>query len=158
MVCMPDTYVELRDISVMRVRADMRGGGPAAAMNLLESRLPTLKGRKFYGAFRMLPDGEEYFACVARVETDDPNKMWLESGVIPGGKFARRKIMNWETIIRQGQLPRLTQEFESAHAREADSGRFTLEFYRSEAELQLLLPVLRVPPDDTNSTYPTTSD
>lgn len=143
---MPDTYVELEDISVMRVRADLSGGGPAAAMNLLESRLPSLKGRKFYGAFRMLPDGEEYFACVARVETDDPNKMRLESGVIPGGKFVRRKIVNWEAVIRQGQLPRLTQEFESAHAREGDSGRFILEFYRSQAELQLLLPVLRVPP------------
>jgi hypothetical protein len=154
---MPDTYMELQDISVMRVRADMRGGGPAAAMNLLESRLPSLKGRKFYGAFRMLPGGEEYFACVARVETDDPDKMLLQTGVIPGGKFVRRKIVDWETIIRQGQLPRLTQEFESAHAREADSGRFTLEFYRSQAELQLLLPVLRVPSDDTSSTYPTTS-
>jgi hypothetical protein len=157
MVSMSDTYVELQDISVMRVKADMRGGGPSAAMSILESKLPSLKGRRFYGAFRMLPNGEEYFACVARIETDDPNKMQLESGVIPGGKFARRKIMNWEPIIRQGQLPRLTQEFERAHAREADPGRFTLEFYRSMAELQLLLPVLRIAPEDTNPTYPKTS-
>ena len=138
---MSDAYVELKDIPVMRVRADMKGGGPAAAMNLLESKLPTLKGRKFYGIFRMRPDGEEYYACVARVETDDPLTMQLEAGVIPGGRFARRKILNWEAIIHDGLLPRLSQEFASAHAHEADPNRFTLEFYRSQAELLLFAPV-----------------
>jgi hypothetical protein len=138
---MPDAYVELEDIPVMRVRADMKGGGPAAAMSLLESKIPTLKGRKFYGIFRVRSDGEEYYACVTRVETDDPLTMGLEAEVIPGGRFARRRILNWEAIIRDGQLPRLSQEFVSAHAHEADPNRFTLEFYRSQAELLLLVPV-----------------
>jgi hypothetical protein len=145
---MQDTYVELQDTPVMRVRADMKGGGPAAAMSLLESRLPTLKGRRFYGIFRVLPDGEEYYASVVRIDTDDPNGMHLETGVIPGGRYARRKIMNWETIIRDGQLPRLMEDFASAHSHEVDSRRFTLEFYRSQAELLLFLPVKASPPDD----------
>ena len=144
---MPDTYIELEDIPVLRVRADMKAGGPAAAMNLLESKLPTLKGRKFYGVFRMLPDGEEYYACVVKIETDDPNRMKLETGVIPGGRYARRKIANWEKVIREGQLPRISKEFTNAHAHEADPGRFTLEFYRSQAELLLCVPVLGSAPD-----------
>ncbi len=145
---MPDVYVELEDIPVMRVRAEMKGEGPAAAMSLLESKLPTLKGRKFYGIFRTRPEGEEYYACVARVEADDPMMMRLEAGVIPGGRFARRKISNWEAIIRDGELPRLSQEFASAHAREADPNRFTVEFYRSQAELLLFLPVSIPSSDD----------
>jgi len=136
---MSDTLVELQDIPVMRVRADMKGKGPSEAMQILESRLPTLRGRKFYGTFLMLPDGEEYYACVARVESDDPLKMQLETGVIPGGKYARRKIMNWEKVIRDGQLPKLFHEFAIAH--DTDPSRPSIEFYRSQNELQIYVPV-----------------
>jgi hypothetical protein len=50
------------------------------------------------------------------------------------------KIVNWEKIIRDGQLPRLFEEFASANAHEADPSRFSLEFYRSQAELLLYVP------------------
>jgi hypothetical protein len=59
----------------LRVKADMKRKGPSAAFNLLESKLPTIKGRKFYGTFRPTPGGEEYYACVVRVDSDDPEKM-----------------------------------------------------------------------------------
>jgi hypothetical protein len=136
-----EAYVELQDIPVMRVEADMKGQGPSAAMSLLESKLPTLKGRKFYGIFRETPEGEEYYACVMKVATDDPIRMQLETGVIPGGKFVRRKIQDWERVISTGQLPGLFHELELAHAHEADPSRFSVEFYHSQTELQLLFPV-----------------
>ena len=44
-----DSIVNRPDIEVLRVRADMKGAGPKAAFDALESRLPGLKGRKFYG-------------------------------------------------------------------------------------------------------------
>ena len=64
---METSHVELQEIPVLRVRADMKGKGPSAAFNLLESKLPTLKGRKFYGTFQPTPDREECYACVARI-------------------------------------------------------------------------------------------
>ncbi len=73
-----DNYiVELDDIPVLPVRADMKGKGPSAAFDLLESKLPTLKGRKFPGTFceREDKEEEEYYACVAQIESDDPAKM-----------------------------------------------------------------------------------
>jgi hypothetical protein len=140
---MQESYVELQDIPVMRVRADMERGGPAEAMNLLESKLSTLRGRKFYGIFRETPKGEEYYACVAQVDADDPGRMQLETGVIPGGKFVRCKVQDWESVIRAGQLPKLFHELELAHPHEADPARFSVEFYRSQSELQLLLPVIQ---------------
>ena len=140
---MQESYVELQDIPVLRVRADMKGGGPAEAMNLLESKLPTLKGRKFYGIFRETPEGEEYYACVAKVDADDTVRMGLEAGIIDGGKFVRRRVQDWESVIRAGQLPSLFRELELAHAHEADTARYSIEFYRSQSELQLLFPVIQ---------------
>lgn len=137
------TYVQLAETPVLRVRADMAGKGPKAAFDLLESRLGTLKGRKFYGSFRVTPTGEEYFACVARADTDEPEKLGLESGTIPGGWYARRKLVDWESHL--AELPKLFDVL--AQGQEVDPSRPSLEFYRSRSELHLLLPVRR-PPDE----------
>jgi hypothetical protein len=139
---METSYVELQEIPVLRVKADMKGKGPSAAFNLLESKLPTIKGRKFYGTFQPMPDGEEYYACVARIDSDDPEKMQLETGVIPGGWYARGKLMDWEKNL--SKLPGLFEEMARSH--DMDPGRPSLEFYRSQVELQLFLPVLSHPP------------
>src|SRR5579875_3209409 len=71
---MPDGYIELHKILVMRVRADTKGkegGCPSATFDSLESKLPTLKGRKFYGTFRDTVQGEEYFAYITQIKTND---------------------------------------------------------------------------------------
>jgi hypothetical protein len=135
-----DVVVERSQVEVLRVRADMKGGGPAAAMSFLESKLPSLKGRKFYGAFRILEEGEEYFACVERIPSDDPNSMGLDVGVLPGGPYVRRKLYDWEAIIAAGKLGEHFEELIRNHP--FDSRRPQIEYYRSMAELHLLLPVL----------------
>jgi len=139
---MENSYVELQVIPVLRVKADMKGKGPSAAFDLLESRLPSLKCRKFYGTFQFKPDGEEYYACVARIDSDDPGKMQLETGVIPGGWYAHRKLMDWEKNL--SKLPSLFEEM--ARTLDGDPERLSLEFYRSQAELHLFLPVRSHPP------------
>ena len=139
---METIYVELQEMPVLRVKADMKGKGPSAAFNLLESKLLTLKGRKFYGTFQFTPDGEEYYACVVRIDSDDPERMQLETGVIPGGWYVRSKLSDWEKKI--AQLPSLFEEMARTH--DVDPKRPSLEFYRSQAELQLFLPVRNHPP------------
>ena len=134
---METSYVELQGIPVLRVKADMKGKGPKVAFDLLESKLPTIKGREFYGTFQPTPDGEEYYACVARIDSDDPEKMQLETGLIPGGRYARSKLMDWEKNL--SKLPSLFEEMALTH--DVDPTRPSLEFYRSQAELQLFLPV-----------------
>ncbi len=139
---METTYVELQELPVLRVRADMKGKGPSAAFNLLESKLLTLRGRKFYGTFQFTPDGEEYYACVARINSDDPERMQLETGVIPGGWYVRSKLVDWEKNL--SKLPSLFEEMARTH--DVDPKRPSLEFYRSQAEMQLFLPVQSHPP------------
>lgn len=134
-----DTFIERAEIAVLRVRADFQGSGPAGAMAHLESKLRSLKGRKLYGVFRELPEGEEYFACVERTPADDPGRLQLEVGAIPGGLYARRKLLGWQKLIESGTLGNQFQEMIRLY--DFDPGRPEIEFYRSMTELHLLLPV-----------------
>jgi hypothetical protein len=142
---MPVGYVQVPDIEVMRVKADMKRKGPPAAFDVLESKLSTLKGRRFYGTFQLTADGEEYWACVARIEEDDPKAMQLETGVIPGGWYARRKVEDWEKVAQEGKLPKLFENLASDNAERLDTSRPSIEFYRSREELLLMVPVQRPP-------------
>src|SRR5438094_10020892 len=130
---METTYVELQEIPVLRVRAEMKGKGPSATFNLLESKLQTIKGRKFYGTFQPTPDGEEYYACVARIDSDDPEKMQLETGTIPGGWYARRRFPEWEKNL--SKLPATFEEMARTH--DVDPAPPSLEFYQRPDSLVL---------------------
>ena len=134
-----DTVLERAQIDVLRVRADMKGDGPKAAFAFLESKLPTLKGRRFFGVFRIGEGGEEYYACVEKLPSEDPAALGLESGTIPGGKYVRRRIRDWESVIAAGKIQQVYDEF--AHGYALDPDRPSIEFYRSATELHLLLPL-----------------
>jgi hypothetical protein len=134
-----DSYVERAEVQVLRVLADMGGGGPAEAMQKLESKLPSIKGRKFYGVFRILPEGEQYYACVERTPADDPVAMGLEEGRIPGGLYIRRKISDWSRVIADGKLPSVAKDMVRHY--DVDRNRPEIEYYRSMTELHLLIPV-----------------
>jgi hypothetical protein len=136
---MADSYVELRDLPVLRVRADMKGRGPAEAFARLEAKLPTLKGRRFYGVIYLDAHDElqTYFACVDRQPTDDPSALEVEDGIIPGGLYARCKFPEWQKNL--GQLKGAFDELARRH--QLDGARPSLEFYRSQQELWLMVPV-----------------
>ncbi|HTP55358.1 MAG TPA: hypothetical protein VML53_01665 [Thermoplasmata archaeon] len=134
-----DTIVDRLPVEVLRVRADLHGAGPKAAFDELESKIPSLRGRRFYGTVRMTSDGEEYHACVERVATDDPTRLGLETAVIPGGRYVRRKVFHWEEIVAAGKMPELADDL--ARRNDVDPSRPTIEFYRSQTELHVLLPV-----------------
>jgi DNA gyrase inhibitor GyrI len=136
---MAENFVQLTTIPVLRVLADWSRGGPAAAMAKLEAKLPSIKGRKFYGVFRSTPNGEEYFACVAKLDSDDPPRMDLETGEIPGGWYARRKVTDWSRDI--GQLAVQFQDMIRVLGENVDNRRPEIEFYRSQSEMFVLVPV-----------------
>jgi hypothetical protein len=134
-----DSYVERPDVQVLRVLADMKGGGPAEAMQKLESKLNSIQGRKFYGVFRILPDGEEYYACVEKIASDDPVAMGLDEGRVPGGLFVRRKVFDWSKVIAEGKLPSVFKDMVGHY--DVDRTRPDIEYYRSMTELHVLIPV-----------------
>jgi hypothetical protein len=134
-----DTIVDRPRIEVLRVRADMKGKGPKAAFDVLESKLPSLKGRRFLGTVRILDDDEEYYACVERLPTEDPEALGLEVGTIPGGRYVRRRVWDWESVVAAGKMKEISEEFARGYV--LDPERPSVEFYRSMKELHILLPL-----------------
>jgi DNA gyrase inhibitor GyrI len=108
------------------------------AFERLEGALGELAGRRFYGYFD--PAGPRYVACVERREGDDPAALGLEADELPGGTYLRVRLKDDPPAL----YGRIGPTFD-ALAREAgdaaDRSRPWLEHYRSENEVDVLVPV-----------------
>jgi hypothetical protein len=125
--------VTLDPVTVMFVVSPSGPQGAGEAFDNLEARLPSLKGRKFYGT---LLNGE-YRACVALEAQDAPATMGLQTWTIPGGAYARRRLDRWSE-----RLPEIGQIFGALAAEyPRDPARPNIEFYRSQKELLLFMAV-----------------
>jgi hypothetical protein len=118
-------------IPVLFVRAEGGPAGASAAFEELERRLPTLRGRKFFATCR----GRDYRAGVKRSHDDVPEAMGLEAGVIPGGRYAKRRLEGGPEHIAS-TFDAMAKEFPQ------DTSRPCIEFYRRHDEVILLLPVV----------------
>jgi hypothetical protein len=128
-------HVTLPDVKVMYVESTTGLAGAAKAFDTLEAQFASLKGRKFYGTFQ--PPTGPYRACVAIEPGDDAAALGFSTWTIPGGKYSRRKVMNWEK-----NLPEIGKTFQRmSQENERDVSRPSIEFYRSQRELVLFLPV-----------------
>lgn len=127
----------LPDIPVMFILSPNGVASSAKTFNMLESKLPSLKKRKFYGVVEGTPPNDTYRACVAIMEGDDPKALGLKTWVVPGGKYERRKIENWEKNIEK-----IGKTFEALMKEcTADPTRPSLEFYRSMEDMFVFLPI-----------------
>jgi len=125
--------VSIDDIDVMYVVADGGPAGAPAAFAMIEAALGGPRGRRFFATY----DGDEYRACVAIQDGDDPAALGLATGRIPGGEYERSRLSDW-----QAHTAEIGPTFEAmAAAHEPDWSRPCIESYRSANELLLLLPV-----------------
>jgi hypothetical protein len=130
----PELFVELGAIEVVYVSGEKGLPIPQqapSAFNALEALLPTLKKKRFYGA---VVDGE-YRACVAI--DDDTRGLDLPRWVLPSGRYAVRKIADWE--LHRAEIGPTVGKLRSRP--DIDRTRPVIEFYRSQAELRILAPV-----------------
>jgi len=131
-----DTVVNIEDIFVMYVAG--RSGisieeQAPEAFKKLEAKLSSLRGKKFYGV--MIVD--EYRACVAIESNVDTSFLPCLTWTIPGGNYVRRKIQNWEDNLKL-----IGPIFEELCQRsDFDTSRSCIEYYRSQKELLLMVPV-----------------
>ncbi len=131
-----ESVVNLPDILVMFTLGE-RGRPIAeqapAAFRRLEAPLASLKGRRFYGAEL---DGE-YRACVTISPDDDPDRLPHQTWTLPGGRYARRRIPDWEA-----NLHLIAPTFQALCRRpDLDYMRPVIEYYRSQRELLVMVPV-----------------
>lgn len=104
----------------------------------LESKLPSLRGRKFYGV--SFWDSDEYRACARVREEDHPEQLGFLTFTIPGGLYAYQKLKGqYEDII--AQIPGTFAELKKNH--QADQSRPAVEFYRRHEEFIIYLPIVK---------------
>jgi DNA gyrase inhibitor GyrI len=79
-----------------------------------------------------------YRACVAIIDEKEAETFGLPTWTIPGGKYAREKVTDYRSRVEV-----IAETFE-AMAKEfrADRSRPEVEFYKSQREIILLLPIL----------------
>lgn len=125
------------EIKVMYVRSEKGIIGSKEAFDMLESKLTSLRGRKFYGLVFGTPPTEKYWACVAIDRDDETKAAGFEIYVIPAGKYAQEKINNWSQNLNQiGEtFKRLSKEYE------VDPSKPSVEFYRSTKDMLVRLPI-----------------
>lgn len=128
----------LAALPVLFVEAPNGPAGSGEAFNPLEGRLASLKGRKFYATFQY-PAGP-YRACVAWDSDDDPAARGLPTWTIPGGQYAKGKLANWTE--HAGDIPAVFAQLSETYQGWIDSSRPSIEFYKSQAELLLFLPIV----------------
>ncbi len=131
------TIVDLPDVELMVNRADGFPSGIKAAWDRLESKLPSLKGRKFYGLTVCEGSGLAYFAGVEAVDDQEASSVALPTMMIRGGKYARAKLLDWSNHTDKiGEIfGELMRDFPM------DPNGPSVEFYRSQSELHLLVPL-----------------
>ena len=136
------TIVDLPDLKLMVVRADEFPSGIKTAWDRLESKLSSLKGRKFYGVSRDEGSHVSYFAGLAPISDQEITALGFPTMTIKGGKYARAKLLDWSNHTEKiGQIfNELMQEF-----RMAPDG-WALEYYRSQSEVHLLIPLAEPTP------------
>jgi hypothetical protein len=132
-----ESVIVIRDIPVMYVAGDPAmpiSEQAPIAFDRLEAKLATLKGRRFYG---VVLNGA-YRACVAIKPDDDPDALPHPTWSIPGGRYVRQKLANWEQhrhLIGPSMM-RLRERTD------CDASRLCIEYYRSQRELLLLVPIV----------------
>jgi hypothetical protein len=99
----------------------------------LEARVP-IYGRKAYGYWD--PGAQEYRACYALLEEDDPEAVGLQQGVIPGGSYRRARLKGDDAFARIG--PAFD---ELARDVAVDETRPWYEFYRRHDEVDIFVPI-----------------
>jgi hypothetical protein len=129
----------IEDIRVSRIKSGNGLVGAKQAFDTLESSMHGLTGRKMYGVF--YPGTKEYFACVM-LDDEHPDDMGFEQSTIPGGLYARMKIIGWASKIHElGAAFRALADACVKNGHEIDPLRPSVEFYRSFTELIIMIPV-----------------
>jgi len=135
---MDNKIVDLKDINVLSVKADNFPEGIGDAFIRLESKLPSLKGRKFYGTLLSKPEGAEYRACIVPLNENEISALAFEPYTIPGGKYCKTTVKDWENKTNDIKIV-----FNNlAQNQKVDNKRPQIEFYKSQKELILFLPVI----------------
>lgn len=130
--------IHLPSILTMSVPVREFPEGIKSAFNRLENKLMSKQGRQFFGAVHLNNNEFNYKACLVQNGIDEHLALGLENYTIPGGKYVTNKLLNWTKNTHL--IKEMFNEME--HKYRFDASRPQLEYYKSNRELVLMLPVI----------------
>ena len=130
----PYSEVNIEDVNVW-CESTKGVMGVEEVVKKLEFKIQSLRGRKCYGVLFGSPTDGLYRACVSMKKEDKFDD--IEKWIIPGGKYMKTKIGEWEKNpgLIGATFGRMFDECK------VDETRPCIEYYRSQRELILLVPV-----------------
>jgi GyrI-like small molecule binding domain len=139
---LPVELVERDEVTVMFKRVADEQAAITLGWAEFEQAVGSLRGRKFYGAadegaFQGGGEGE-YRICVQLGDGDDPAARGLELGTLPGGRYARVRLVGEPPAVYRLIGPAFERLAERS---DCDPSRPVIEFYRSRDVIDLLQPV-----------------
>lgn len=133
------TLVERTETPVMFLRTPDEVDEIRRGWDRLEA-LVELRGRRFFGAF--YESAREYRVCVQVREGDEPARLGLEPGSLPGGRYLRARLRGEPPEVYEQIAPTFAALVKAA---DPDETRPSIESYRRRDEIDLLLPVADSP-------------
>jgi len=136
---MSEIYLKkLDELTLMYFKAESFPKGITGVWDKLDKTIPSMKGRKFYGAARMIDGKMEYRACVVPLNTNEPKELGMDTFTIPSSNYAAKKLHDW-----QSHIPEIREIFtELNHKYNANPVLYNLEYYENDKELIIMLPIL----------------
>ena len=132
---LPVKRVERTETPVMFVVARDGSDEIGPAWDHLETVLGSLRGRTFLGAF---DDSGIYRCCVQNRVGDDPDRLGLQSGVVPGGRYLSATVRGPQPAAYALLTPTFDQLQRSG---DRDDTRPCIEYYRRHDRIDLLMPL-----------------
>lgn len=144
------TVVDMPDLLLAACRAESFPNGIKGAWDRLEARIPSLKGRRFYGLTACEGGELVYYAAVEVASEDEAATLGFPVLRVKGGRCVRVKLMDWSN--RVGEISAIFDELMRNYRMAPNAP--TIEYYRSRSELHLLVPLAEKAQDGEAATVP----
>ena len=132
------TLVNQPEIELIVCRATEFPTGIKDSWERLESKLASLRGRKFYG-LTFFEDGQlVYYAGLQPIDEREINALGFPTLKLKGGKYARVRLLDWNN--HADEIGPIFDELMEQYKKEPSGP--TVEFYRSNTELHLMIPLV----------------
>jgi len=130
---------KLDELKFMYVQALSFPDGIQDAWDKLERPLSTLNRRKFYGISHIIDGAIEYRACVIPLDDSEPLRLGFDIFTIPSGWYATKKLIDWPKHKHMMKI--IFEELSNKYP--LDNTRPYIEFYRSQKEVVLMIPIIQ---------------
>lgn len=132
------TIIDQPEIELIVCRASEFPAGIKDSWERLETKLASLKRRKFYGLTFFQEGQLVYYAGLQPLDRNEVTALGFPTLTLKGGKYARVKLLDWNN--HTDEIGPIFDELMEEYKKDLDGP--TVEFYRSQSELHLMIPIV----------------